>query len=125
MLSGETKETFFKTSKSAKVCSRYLRKEDLKKTLAGKICLKPGAVSCKGKQLTERYTCESVASASAASSSSTSNTFPGVSKFEIENQMEITVAFTCSGVEMEAVNSEMESYERDLAEAITGQNKRI
>ena len=32
----------FKISDSTKVCSRHFRNEDLKKTLAGKICLKPG-----------------------------------------------------------------------------------
>ena len=31
-------------SDSTKVCSRHFRNEDLKKTLAGKICLKPGAI---------------------------------------------------------------------------------
>jgi len=66
-----------------------------------------------------------VASAFAASSSSRLNTSPGVSKFEMENQMEVSVALTCSGVEMEAMNSEVESCEHDLAEAIAGQNKRI
>ena len=34
----------FKISDSTKVCSRHFRNEDLKKTLAGKICLKPGAI---------------------------------------------------------------------------------
>ena len=33
-----------KISESTKVCSRHFRKEDLKKTLVGKICLKSGAV---------------------------------------------------------------------------------
>jgi len=39
--------------------------------------------------------------------------------------MDISVALTCSGVEIEAMNSEMESSEHDLAEAIADQNKRI
>jgi len=34
----------FKISESTRVCSRHFRKEDLKKTLTGKICLKSGTV---------------------------------------------------------------------------------
>jgi len=86
----------FKISESTKVCSRHFRKEDLKKTLAGKICLKSGAVPSifswirtsprKRKPPTERYTCEPVASASAASSSSRSNaSLESLSRFEMEN----------------------------------------
>ena len=54
-----------KISESTKVCSRHFRKEDLKKTLVGKICLKSGAVPSifpwirrsprKRKPPTERY----------------------------------------------------------------------
>ena len=43
--------------------------------------------------------------------------------------MEVSIASTCSDVEMEAMNSnelsEMESRDHDFAEAIAGQNKRI
>ena len=81
----------FKIGESAKVCSRHFRKEDLK-TLAGKICLKSGAVPSilswirtsprKRKPPTERYTFEPLASASAASSSSRSIASPeSVSRF--------------------------------------------
>ena len=132
----------FKISESTKVCSRHFRKEDLKKTLAGKICLKSGAVPSvfswirtsprKRKPPTERYTCEPVTSPSAAPSSSRSDASPeSVSRFEMQNQMEVNIASTFGDVEMEDMNSnelsEMESCDRDssLAEAIAGQNKRI
>ena len=119
----------FKISESTKVCSRHFRKEDLKKTLTGKICLRSGAVPSifswicmsprKRKPPTERYTCEPVTSASTASSSSRSNAFPeSVSRFEMENQMGVSIALTCSDVEMEAMNSnelsEMESCDHDV-----------
>ena len=78
----------FKISESTKICSRHFRK-DLKRTLTGKICLKSGAVPlpCKRKPPTERYTCEPVASAPAASSSDASS--ESVSRFEMQNQMEV------------------------------------
>jgi TolA-binding protein len=47
----------------------------------------------------------------------------------MENKMEVSIASTCSDVEMEAMNSnelsEMESCDHNLAGAIAGQNKRI
>ena len=55
------------------------------------------------------HMCEPVASASAASSSRRSNASPeSVSKFEMES-----VASTCSDVEMEAMNSEIESCDHE------------
>ena len=122
----------FKIRESTKVCSRHFRKKDLKKTLAGKICLKSGAVPSifswirtsprKRKPPTERYTCEPVASPSTAPSSSRSDASPeSVSRFEMQNLMEVNITSTFSDVEMEAMNSnefsEMESCDHDLAEA--------
>ena len=70
----------FKISDSTKVCSRHFRNEDLRKTLARKICLKPGAIPSisfwirasprKRKPPTERNVREPVVSISAASRSS-------------------------------------------------------
>ena len=78
----------FKISESTKVCSRHFRKEYLKKTLAGKICLKFSWILTsprKRKPPTERYMCEPVASPSAAPSSSRSDASPeSVSRFEMQ-----------------------------------------
>ena len=128
----------FKITESTKVCSRHFRKEDLRKTLAGKTCLQSSAVPSifswirksprKRKPPTERYTCEPVASASTASSSSRSNaSSESVSNFEMENEIEVSIASTCSDVEIEAKNSNEFSKNEscDLAEAIASQNKRI
>ena len=61
---------------------------------------------------------------------SRSNASPeSVSRFEMENQMEVSIASTCSDVEMEAMNSnelsEVETCDNDWAEAIARKNKRI
>ena len=106
----------------------------------GENCLKSAAVPSifswirtsprKRKPPTERYTCKQVASPSATPTSSRSDASPeSVSRFEMQNQMEVNIALTFSDIEMEDMNSnelsEMESCDRDLAEAIAGQNKRI
>ena len=106
----------------------------------GENCLKSAAVPSifswirtsprKRKPPTERYTCKQVASPSATPTSSRSDASPeSVSRFEMQNQMEVNIALTFSDIEMEDMNSNelsgMESCDHDLAEAIDGQNKRI
>ena len=89
----------FKISDSTKVSSRHFRNEDLKKTLAGKICLKPGAIPSifswirtsprKRKPPTERNVCEPVASIATVSRSNASA--ESVVDFDLEEKVEVSV----------------------------------
>ena len=122
----------FKISDSTKVCSRHFRNEDLKKTLAGKICLKPGAIPSifswirtsprKRKPPTERNVCEPVASIAAVSRSNASA--ESVVEFDLEEKVEVSIGLTTSVVENQnIILPEKECY--DLTETITNKNKRI
>ena len=124
----------FKITESTKVCSRHFRKEYLRKTLAGKICLKPGTVPSifswiptsprKRRPPTERNIYEPVASTSTASSSSTSNAFDeSVIELDLEEQVEVSIDLTSRDVEIQNVNlTGKESC--DLTETIANKNKR-
>ena len=122
----------FKISDSTKVCSRHFRNEDLKTTLAGKICLKPGALPSifswirtsprKRKPPTERNVYEPVASIAAVSRSNASA--ESVVEFDLEEKVEVSIGLTTSVVENQnIILPEKECY--DLTETITNKNKRI
>ena len=122
----------FKISYSTKVCSRQFRNEDIKKTLAGKICLKPGAIPSifswirtslrKRKPPTERNICEPVSSTSAASSSKASA--ESVMEFDLEENVEVSICLTTRVVENQnIILPEKECC--DLTEAIANKDKRI
>lgn len=123
----------FTITDTTKVCSRHFRKEDLKKTLAGKLLVNPGAVPSvfpwirtrKRKPPTERATASS--SSSDASNLNLNDNVDNASVDTVyievvpEDPVETNVGMTTQDVEIQTDLTEHESY---LTEIISN-NKKI